>query len=90
MQVSGDHGTGEDYVPLAEVHQVRSGGPAFWLWPEPSTGSAGIVTSLDATGGVFCAVLASVPEDRVGWHPWGPTDATGFAAVGLTETVLHS
>jgi len=90
MQLSGDHGTGADYVPLAEAHQVREGGPAFWLWPEPASGSTGIAVSLDATAGVFAAVLASVPADRVGWHPWGPTDATGFAAMGLTETVLHA
>ena len=90
MQISGEHGTGEGYVPLEESHQVRPDGPGFWLWPTPERGSAAIVTCLDAACGVFTAVLAVCPAGRRGWHPWGESDASGFAAMGLTETVLHA
>ncbi len=90
LQVSGAHGTGEGYAPLAEAPYGRPEGPAFWLWPEPAGGSAAIATSLDAVSGVFAAVVETCPPDRIGWHPWGSTDATGFAAMGLAETTLHA
>ena len=89
-QISGSHGTDGDYVPFAETPRTRPDGPEFWLWPEPARGTSGILTGLDATAGVFAAVLATCPPDRIGWHPWSPTDVTGFAAMGLTETVLHA
>ncbi len=90
MQVSGAHGTGSDYAPLAEAPYGRPDGPTFWVWPEPSGGSRAIATSLDAMSGVFAAVVETCPPARIGWHPWGPTDATGFAAMGLAETTLHA
>jgi hypothetical protein len=34
------------------------------------------------------AIATADPTDR-GWH-WGPCDPTGFAAMGVAETVLHT
>lgn len=90
MQLSGERGHGTAYTPLVEGVQPRPDGPPFFFWPEEEGGTAAICQSLDAVGGLLVAVVATVPADRTGWHPMGDGDAGGFAAMGITETVLHS
>ncbi|MCA6096430.1 hypothetical protein LE181_30235, partial [Streptomyces sp. SCA3-4] len=34
-------------------------------------------------------VRGAAPGDRA-WHPWGNSDAPGFAAMGVVETVVHT
>lgn len=89
MQLSRAGGQESGYVPLQEF-PVGQGRPEFIFWPEVAGGTAGIVACLDAVGGLLEAVVASVPADRRGWHPSGTTDASGFAALGITELALHS
>lgn len=35
------------------------------------------------------AVATATPDAR-GWHPWGMSDAAGFAAMGVTELTMHT
>jgi hypothetical protein len=46
---------------------------------------------LIVTGGAFLAsvVRTASPEAR-GWHPYGTSDPTGFAAMGVIESLIHT
>ena len=41
------------------------------LQPDPATGTRGIVSCLDAVGGLLVAVAATAPAERRRWHPYG-------------------
>ncbi|MFK4182972.1 maleylpyruvate isomerase N-terminal domain-containing protein [Streptomyces sparsogenes] len=44
--------------------------------------------------GIASSLLASTVRDTAAevraWHPWGHSDAGGFAAMGITELVVHT
>ena len=42
-----------------------------------------------ATALLTSTVRDTAPEARA-WHPWGHSDATGFAAMGITELAVHT
>jgi hypothetical protein len=59
------------------------------LTVRPEAGPAQIVTIVDAAGTLLVrAIAAAGPDDR-GWH-WGPTDVSGFAALGMNELLNHA
>lgn len=90
LQLSGAHPHATAYLPLVDGVRPRPDGPGFLFWPREDGGTAAIVACLDGCGGLLEAVVASVPPDRVGWHPYGDSNRAGFAAMGLTELVLHT
>jgi hypothetical protein len=50
---------------------------------------AQIVTIIEAAGTLLVrAIAGAAPGDR-GWH-WGPTDTSGFAALGMNEALNHA
>jgi hypothetical protein len=89
MQLSGARGHGTHYTPLTEF-EIAPGRPAFTFWPEVKGGTRAIADCLDAVGGLLVAVVAGVPADRVGWHPYGNPDRTALAAMGIAELTLHT
>jgi len=89
MQLSGRHGHGDTYTRLVETRFAGPSAPAFLFWPEQDGGTSAIIDCLDAVGGLLVAVVATTPPERRGWHPYGSTDAAGFAAMGITEAALH-
>jgi uncharacterized protein (TIGR03083 family) len=90
LQLSGEAPPQSAYVDLEEAARVRPDGPAFLILPSRERGTAGIVEALDATAGLLVAVTATVPPERLGYHPSGSSDASGFAAMGIVECVLHA
>jgi hypothetical protein len=42
-----------------------------------------------ASGGLLSGALAAAGPDARAWH-WGATDAGGFAALGVNETLVHT
>lgn len=90
MQLSGVNPPQTDYVALLEPAPWREGSPPIVFWPDPETGTRGILSTLDAVGGLLVAVTATAPPDRRGFHPWGMADRTGFAAMGIVEAVAHA
>ncbi|MFB9238444.1 maleylpyruvate isomerase N-terminal domain-containing protein [Plantactinospora siamensis] len=40
-------------------------------------------------GRLLSSVLATAPAAARAWH-WGPTDPSGFAAMGVNETLIHT
>ena len=80
----------DDYVPLLEPEPWRPGSPPMNCWPDPAQGTAAIVRCIDATGGLLVAVTATAAPGHLGFHPRGNGDASGFAAMGITEGAAHA
>ncbi|SNS37597.1 Mycothiol maleylpyruvate isomerase N-terminal domain-containing protein [Geodermatophilus pulveris] len=49
-----------------------------------------LVADLGAWGEVLARVVDASPPDERGWHPDGRPDASGFAAMGCAEALLHA
>lgn len=41
------------------------------------------------TATLLSRTVAANPDARA-WHPWGTSDASGFAAMGITELTMHT
>lgn len=89
LQLSGAHPPQTSYVEYVDPPAWREGGPASVLYPDPATGTRGILSCLDAAGGLLSAVVATAPNSHRGYHPAGVSNASGFAAMGIAEVVLH-
>jgi uncharacterized protein (TIGR03083 family) len=89
MQLSGQHPPQDRYVELDELPPKREGAPSLLIRPSRASGTAGIVQALDASAGLLVAVTAAAPSGQRGFHPDGRADGSGFAAMGVTEAVLH-
>jgi hypothetical protein len=50
---------------------------------------ADLLTVIGAAGGLLATVVDGASGAARAWH-WGPTDATGFDAMGVAETILHT
>ncbi|MEV0384925.1 maleylpyruvate isomerase N-terminal domain-containing protein [Nonomuraea sp. NPDC050643] len=68
----------------------RSGGPANVISVERASGPEGLMTILEACGGLFASVLDAAPSTTVAYHVFGPSDPAGFAAMGVVETLVHT
>ncbi|MEV4702799.1 maleylpyruvate isomerase N-terminal domain-containing protein [Actinoplanes sp. NPDC049316] len=55
----------------------------------PGTPPAEILEVIAAAGHLLATVVSAAPADARAWH-WGPADAGGFAALGVTETLVHT
>jgi len=47
------------------------------------------LAAVQACGTLLSSAIATSPAGAVGWH-YGPTDPSGFAAMGAAETLLHT
>ncbi|XVV12304.1 hypothetical protein ACQP2X_47150 [Actinoplanes sp. CA-131856] len=68
----------------------RTGGPYLTMWVEPKEGAPALLEVLESAGGLLAAVVATVPPTRVSFHSYGPSDPSGFAAMGVVEVLLHT
>lgn len=48
-----------------------------------------VLQVVDACGALLAGALRTAGPEVRGWH-WGPCDPPGFAAMGATETLLHT
>ncbi|RQX19138.1 hypothetical protein DDE19_05315 [Micromonospora ureilytica] len=55
----------------------------------PDASPAQVLTVVRACAGLLAAAVDAAPPDTRAWH-WGPCDPTGFAAMGVAETLLHT
>jgi uncharacterized protein (TIGR03083 family) len=55
----------------------------------PGTGPGGLLRIVAACAGLLGAALRTAAPDARAWH-WGPTDPSGFAALGVNETLIHT
>jgi hypothetical protein len=45
---------------------------------------------ITTTATLLSRTVAASPPDARAWHPWGTSDAAGFAAMGITELTMHT
>lgn len=57
---------------------------------QPDSPPAELVRTLRSFASVLAAVVDATPADGRGWHPWGVTDAAGFAGMGCDEMLVHT
>ena len=87
-QVAGRRTALDTYVPFA-YEALADGEPPCTIHGEATRGNPGLVEVLDASGGLLTAVVRQADPAKRGWHPYGVSDAGGFAAMGTVETLLH-
>lgn len=51
---------------------------------------ADLVRSVEAFGAVTAAAIDAAAPDRIGWHPMGRPDRSGFAAMACDEILIHT
>jgi uncharacterized protein (TIGR03083 family) len=55
----------------------------------PAATVAEVLAVVRAAGGMLAACLDAADPRQRAWH-WGPTDPTGFAALGVNEVLVHT
>jgi hypothetical protein len=77
------------YLPFV-WRSLRDGGPAGTIFVERSGGTLGLLRTLEACGAMMAAVVDAAPPARRGWHPYGLSDPSGFAAMSVVEVLVHA
>lgn len=67
----------------------REGGPAQTIFVDPAEGPPGLVQVFEACGAMLAAMISFVPPTRQSFHSYGPSDVSGFAAMGVVEVLVH-
>ncbi|GEL26743.1 hypothetical protein PSU4_56970 [Pseudonocardia sulfidoxydans NBRC 16205] len=57
---------------------------------DPGAPPAALVGGIVAGSEVLAAVVEAAPPDARGHHPFGSADASGFAAMGVLELLVHT
>lgn len=68
----------------------RSGGPANALHADRKAGPTGLLQVLEASGALLIAMTRTTPPQVRAYHVFGISDAEGFAAMGIVETLVHT
>jgi hypothetical protein len=67
----------------------REGGPALTVFVDPADGPPGLLQVFETCGAMLAAMLGAVPPGRRSFHSYGPSDPSGFAAMGVVEVLVH-
>ncbi|WP_328761272.1 MULTISPECIES: DinB family protein [unclassified Streptomyces] len=76
-------------VPL-RVTSDRPEGPANVIFGDHEAGPEGLMTIVEACGGLLAAAVDTAPATTLAPHVFGASDAEGFAAMGVVETLVHT
>ncbi|WP_131737748.1 hypothetical protein [Actinomadura roseirufa] len=68
----------------------RPGGPANAIHADRKAGPAGLLQVLESCGGFLVAMVRLTPPHVRAYHGFGVSDAAGFAAMGIVETLVHT
>jgi hypothetical protein len=61
----------------------------FDLKVRPGTAPRDVLQIVTAAGGLLSSAITTAAPGARGWH-WGPTDPSGFAALGVNEVLIHT
>ncbi|MEU6892324.1 maleylpyruvate isomerase N-terminal domain-containing protein [Streptomyces sp. NPDC046557] len=68
----------------------RPGGPANVIHADRTAGPSGLLQVLEASGALLVAMARATPPRVRAHHVFGVSDAEGFAAMGIVETLVHT
>ncbi|MFF3286285.1 maleylpyruvate isomerase N-terminal domain-containing protein [Streptomyces sp. NPDC003023] len=68
----------------------RPGGPANSVHANRAAGPDGLLQVLEASGALLVAMVRTTPPHVRSHHVFGASDAEGFAAMGIVETLVHT
>ncbi|WP_250034889.1 maleylpyruvate isomerase N-terminal domain-containing protein [Paractinoplanes maris] len=76
------------HVPVGWEYR-RDGGPGLSIFADPAEGQAGLVQVFEVGGTMLTVMVDAVPPDRLSFHNYGTSDASGFAAMAVVEVFVH-
>ncbi|MFD3513515.1 DinB family protein [Streptomyces sp. NPDC058657] len=76
-------------VPL-RLTRDRPAGPANVVFTDPEAGPEGLLTTVEACGGLLATVVDTADPATLAPHVFGASDPEGFAAMGIVETLVHT
>ena len=76
-------------MPLARTSR-RPGAPASAVHVDRAAGPDGLLLVLEATGALLAAMVRTRSPLVRAYHPYGISDPEGFAAMGITEALVHT
>lgn len=76
------------YVPIATT-STRPGAPDSAIHVDREKGTASLLQALEACGALLEAMVTTASPSTRAWHPYGTSDPEGFAAMGVTEVLVH-
>lgn len=68
----------------------RPGGPGNVIHADRAAGPAGLLQVLEASGALLVAMVRTASPRTRAYHCFGVSDAEGFAAMGIVETLVHT
>ncbi|MFI6481011.1 maleylpyruvate isomerase N-terminal domain-containing protein [Nonomuraea sp. NPDC050663] len=76
-------------VPLRITHD-RPGGPGNVVFGDAAAGPEGLLTVVEACGGLLALAVDAAAPGTLAPHVFGASDPEGFAAMGVVETLVHT
>lgn len=76
-------------VPL-RLSRDRPEGPENVVFGDPAAGPDGLLTVVEACGGLLAAAVDGADPATLAPHVFGASDPEGFAAMGVVETLVHT
>jgi hypothetical protein len=76
------------YVPIA-MTSTRPGGAESAIHVDREKGAAGLLQAVEACGALLVSMVTTASPGTRAWHPHGTSDPEGFAAMGVTEILVH-
>ncbi|GGU96678.1 hypothetical protein GCM10010211_75000 [Streptomyces albospinus] len=76
-------------VPL-RISRDRPQGPANVVFADRDAGPEGLLTMVEACGGLLATAVDTTAPDVLAPHVFGASDPEGFAAMGIVETLVHT
>lgn len=73
--------------------QIVAGSSDGWVpfefGMESDASPSDVLEVVRSTGKLLAAAVEVTPRSNRAWHPYGVSDAEGFAAMGVTEVLVH-
>ncbi|WP_203884541.1 DinB family protein [Planotetraspora kaengkrachanensis] len=79
----------DTHVPFTWERR-RPEGPVNTIFAEREAGRDGLLQVLEACGAMLSGVVRMTPPGVLAHHIFGASDAEGFAAMGIVETLVHT